>query len=43
MPAKAFLDTNVLIYAVADGEPRSVRAEELTVEQFLKLAAKFAD
>ncbi len=29
MPGKAFLDTNVLIYAVAENEPRSARAEEL--------------
>jgi predicted nucleic acid-binding protein len=29
MPGKAFLDTNVLIYAVAENEPRSTRAEEL--------------
>jgi predicted nucleic acid-binding protein len=29
MPAKAFLDTNVLIYAVADDDPRSAQAEEL--------------
>jgi predicted nucleic acid-binding protein len=29
MPAKAFFDTNVLIYAVAEGDPRSVEAEEL--------------
>jgi len=29
MSAKAFLDTNVLIYAVAENEPRSARAEEL--------------
>jgi predicted nucleic acid-binding protein len=29
MPGKAFLDTNVLIYAVAQNEPRSARAEEL--------------
>jgi predicted nucleic acid-binding protein len=29
MPAKAFFDTNVLIYAVAEGDPRSARAEEL--------------
>jgi predicted nucleic acid-binding protein len=29
MPVKAFLDTNVLIYAVADDDPRSARAEEL--------------
>ena len=29
MPVKAFLDTNVLIYAVAKGEPRSTKAEEL--------------
>lgn len=29
MPGKAFLDTNVLIYAVAHDEPRSTQAEEL--------------
>jgi predicted nucleic acid-binding protein len=29
MLAKAFFDTNVLIYAVAEGDPRSVEAEEL--------------
>ena len=29
MPAKAFYDTNVLIYAVADDDPRSAQAEEL--------------
>jgi predicted nucleic acid-binding protein len=29
MPGKAFFDTNVLIYAVAENEPRSARAEEL--------------
>ena len=29
MPGEAFLDTNVLIYAVAQNEPRSARAEEL--------------
>jgi predicted nucleic acid-binding protein len=29
MPAKAFFDTNVLIYAVAKDDPRSARAEEL--------------
>jgi predicted nucleic acid-binding protein len=29
MPGNAFLDTNVLIYAVAQNDPRSVRAEEL--------------
>ena len=29
MPAKAFFDTNVLIYAVAQNDPRSARAEEL--------------
>jgi predicted nucleic acid-binding protein len=29
MPAKTFLDTNVLIYAVADVDPRSTQAEEL--------------
>ena len=29
MPVKAFLDTNVLIYAVAKDDPRSPQAEEL--------------
>ncbi|MGB7848765.1 MAG: PIN domain-containing protein [Candidatus Acidiferrum sp.] len=29
MPVKAFFDTNVLIYAVAEDNPRSARAEEL--------------
>jgi predicted nucleic acid-binding protein len=29
MPVKAFLDTNVLVYAVAEGDPRSPQAEEL--------------
>ncbi len=29
MPAKAFFDTNVLIYAVAHDDPRSRQAEEL--------------
>ena len=29
MPDKAFFDTNVLIYAVAEGDPRSTQAEEL--------------
>lgn len=29
MPAKAFLDSNVLIYAVAQEDPRGTRAEEL--------------
>lgn len=29
MPAEAFFDTNVLIYAVAEGDPRSERAERL--------------
>jgi len=29
MPVKAFFDTNVLIYAVAEGDPRSAQAEEL--------------
>ena len=28
MPAKAFFDTNVLIYAVAHDDPRSSQAEE---------------
>jgi predicted nucleic acid-binding protein len=29
MPAKVFFDTNVLIYALAEGDPRSTQAEEL--------------
>lgn len=29
MPDKAFLDTNVLIYAVTEDDPRSAQAEEL--------------
>lgn len=29
MPAKAYLDTNVLIHAVAENDPRNARAEEL--------------
>lgn len=29
MSVKAFFDTNVLIYAVAENDPRSARAEEL--------------
>jgi predicted nucleic acid-binding protein len=29
MPAKAFFDTNILIYAVAQEDPRAARAEEL--------------
>jgi predicted nucleic acid-binding protein len=29
MPAKAFLDTNVLVYAVTQDDSRSARAEEL--------------
>jgi len=29
MPAKAFFDTNILIYAVAQDDPRAARAEEL--------------
>jgi predicted nucleic acid-binding protein len=29
MPVKAFVDTHVLIYAVAEGDPRSAQAEEL--------------
>jgi predicted nucleic acid-binding protein len=28
MPAKAFFDTNVLLYAVAENDPRSAQAEE---------------
>jgi len=31
MPAKAFFDTNVLIYAVGHDDPRSAQAEELPV------------
>jgi predicted nucleic acid-binding protein len=29
MPVKAFLDTNILIYAIAEGDPRAERAESL--------------
>ena len=29
MPGKAFFDTNVLIYALAEGDPRSTQAEKL--------------
>jgi predicted nucleic acid-binding protein len=29
MPAKAFFDTSVLIYAVAQADPRSTQAEQL--------------
>jgi predicted nucleic acid-binding protein len=29
VPAKAFLDTNVLIYALVEDDPRSAKAEEL--------------
>ncbi len=29
MPGKPFFDTNVLIYAVAENDPRNTRAEEL--------------
>jgi predicted nucleic acid-binding protein len=29
MPVKAFFDTNVLVYAVAEGDPRTAQAEEL--------------
>ena len=32
MPAKAFLDTNVLVYAIAQNDSRSNRAEELLRE-----------
>jgi len=32
MPGERFLDTNVLIYAFARGDPRNARAEELLVE-----------
>lgn len=29
MPGKAFFDTNILVYAVAENDPRAVRAEAL--------------
>ena len=29
MPGRAFLDTNILIYALAKGDPRSKKAEEV--------------
>jgi predicted nucleic acid-binding protein len=29
MPARAFFDTNVLLYAIAQGDPRSSQSEEL--------------
>ena len=29
MPVKAFFDTNVLVYAVTEGDPRTAQAEEL--------------
>jgi len=29
VPAKVFFDTKVLVYAVAEGDPRSAKAEEL--------------
>jgi predicted nucleic acid-binding protein len=29
MPAKAFFDTNILIYAIAQNDPRNTKAEEL--------------
>lgn len=29
MPAKAFFDTNVLIYAMAENDPRAARSEQL--------------
>ena len=32
MPGERFLDTNILIYAFAAGEPRSARAEALLAE-----------
>lgn len=32
MPAKAFLDTNVLVYALAQNDPRSERAEEFLAQ-----------
>ena len=33
MSVKAFFDTNVLIYAVTEGDPRSARAEELLASE----------
>src|ERR1700731_3580221 len=33
MRAEAFFDTNVLIYAVAENDPRSLRAEELLLSE----------
>jgi predicted nucleic acid-binding protein len=32
MPAKQFFDTNILVYAFASNDPRSVRAESLIAE-----------
>ena len=32
MPGERFLDTNVLIYAFASGDPRNARAEELLAQ-----------
>jgi predicted nucleic acid-binding protein len=32
MPAKQFFDTNILVYAFADKDPRSARAESLIAE-----------
>jgi predicted nucleic acid-binding protein len=32
MPAKTFFDTNILIYAIAENDPRSAPAEELLSE-----------
>ena len=32
MPAKRFFDTNILVYAFASDDPRSVRAESLIAE-----------
>lgn len=29
MPGKAFLDTNILVYTIAENDPRAARAEEL--------------
>lgn len=32
MPARRFIDTNVLIYAFANGDPRGMRAEQLLAD-----------
>jgi len=32
MPARQFFDTNILVYAFAAGDPRSVQAESLIAE-----------